>query len=226
MEKSRLRALGTLGLEILALGLIVPCPVLLLPEVFGLAPEIMAALRSLLLLLLLALPDVTGLLAHRPAALRSLRASTSLRLSVAHQRTGSLAPSAQAHRPHLMGRARARIARLGLAGPRMQNDEEIAEIEARLGQLKKGQKKFILFQIIDDVLDYLTDMGGYTGFTEEELKMGADLDAVSSSDKFMRPKEEDAQTKATTDVFVVLLIAVPLIGLGAAAAIFGSTYFP
>ena len=196
-----------------------PCPVLLPPEVFGLAPEIMAALRPLLLLLLLALPDVTGLLAHRPAA-------RSLRLSVAHQRTGSLAPSAQAHRPHLMGRARARIARLGLAGPRMQNDEEIAEIEARLGQLKKGQKKFILFQIIDDVLDYLTDMGGYTGFTEEELKMGADLDAVSSSDKFMRPKEEDAQTKATTDVFVVLLIAVPLIGLGAAAAIFGSTYFP
>ena len=108
----------------------------------------------------------------------------------------------------------------------MQNDEEIAEIEARLGQLKKGQKKFILFQILDDVLDYLTDMGGYTGFTEEELKMGADLDAVSSSDTFMRPKEEDAQTKATTDVFVVLLIAVPLIGLGAAAAIFGSTYFP
>ena len=180
----------------------------------------MAALRPLLLLLLLALPDVTGLLAHRPAALRSLR------LSVAHQRTGSLAPNAQAHRTHLMGRARARIARLGLAGPRMQNDEEIAEIEARLGQLKKGQKKFILFQILDDVLDYLTDMGGYTGFTEEELKMGADLDAVSSSDKFMRPKEEDAQTKATTDVFVVLLIAVPLIGLGAAAAIFGSTYFP
>ena len=191
---------------------------LLPPEVFGLAPEIMAALRPLLLLLLLALPDVTGLLAHRPAALR--------RFSVAHQRTGSLAPNAQGHRTHLTGRARARIARLGLAGPRMQNDEEIAEIEARLGQLKKGQKKFILFQIIDDVLDYLTDMGGYTGFTEEELKMGADLDAVSSSDKFMRPKEEDAQTKATTDVFVVLLIAVPLIGLGAAAAIFGSTYFP
>ena len=42
----------------------------------------------------------------------------------------------------------------------------------------------------------------------------------------MRPKEEDEQTKATTDVFVVLLIAVPLLGLGAAAAIFGSTYFP
>jgi len=70
--------------------------------------------------------------------------------------------------------------------------------------------------------------GGYTGFTEEELKSGrADLDAVSSSDKFMRPSEaRRPQTKATTDAFVVLLIAVPLIGLGAAAAIFGSTYFP
>jgi hypothetical protein len=169
-----------------------------------------------LLLLLLALPDVPGLLlAHPPATQRRPC------LPVA-QRTG---PLADAHRTHLMGRA-PRIARLGLVGPRMQNDEEISEIEARLSQLKKGQKKFILFQIIDDVLDYLTDMGGYTGFTEEELKMGADLDAVSSSDKFMRPKEEDAQTKATTDVFVVLLIAVPLIGLGAAAAIFGSTYFP
>ena len=108
----------------------------------------MPALRSLLLLL--TLRDGTGLLALPPAAQR---------LSVA-QRTGSLAPNAQAHRTHLMGRARARIARLGLAGPRMQNDEEIAEIEARLGQLKKGQKKFILFQILDDVLDYLTDMGG------------------------------------------------------------------
>ena len=110
----------------------------------------MPALRSLLLLL--TLRDVTGLLALPPAAQR--------RLSVA-QRTGSLAPNAQAHRTHLMGRARApAIARPGLAGPRMQNDDEIAEIEARLGQLKKGQKKFILFQILDDVLDYLTDMGG------------------------------------------------------------------
>ena len=177
------------------------------------------ALRSSLLLLL-ALPDATGLLAHRPAAQRRLR------LSAAHQcTTGPLVPNTRAHRPHAR-HARVRIARLGFAGPRMQNDDEIAEIEARLGQLKKRQKKFILFQIIDDVLDYLTDMGGYTGFTEEELKTGADLQAVSSSDKFMRPKEEDEQTKATTDVFVVLLIAVPLIGLGAAAAIFGSTYFP
>ena len=168
------------------------------------------------LLLLLALP---GLLAYRPAAQRRLR------LSAAQQcTTGLHAPNAWAHRTHLR-HARVRT-RLGYAGPRMQNDDEIADIEARLGQLKKRQKKFILFQIIDDVLDYLTDMGGYTGFTEEELKMGADLDAVSSSDQFMRPKEEDAQTKATTDVFVVLLIAVPLIGLGAAAAIFGSTYFP
>ena len=35
-----------------------------------------------------------------------------------------------------------------------------------------AKKRFILFQIIDDVLDYLTNMGGYTGFTEEELKGG------------------------------------------------------
>ena len=153
-------------------------------------------------LLLLAVPCVTSLtlLAHQPA--------TQLR------RPGlpaGLATGPCAHRAHFTGHAR--IPRLGLAGPRMESEGE-------------GKKKFILFQIIDDVLDYLTDMGGYTGFTEEELKMGADLDAVSSSETFMRPKQEDAQTKATTDVFVALLIVVPLIGLGAGAAIFGSTYFP
>ena len=185
------------------------------------APQ-MARLLLRSSLLLLALPNVTGLLAHRPALQRRLCLSAAQQCTTGPQ----LAPNARAPRKTHLRHARVRIARLGLAGPRMQNEDEIAEIEARLGQLKKRQKKFILFQIIDDVLDYLTDMGGYTGFTEEELKTGADLDAVSSSDKFMRPKEEDAQTKATTDVFVVLLIAVPLIGLGAAAAIFGSTYFP
>lgn len=88
-----------------------------------------------------------------------------------------------------------------------------------------AKKKFILFQIIDDVLDYLTNMGGYTGFTEEELKGGVGSTGVDLNQKdmeaFGRQKPEDAATKQTTDVFVVLLIVTPILGLFAGIAIFG-----
>ena len=88
-----------------------------------------------------------------------------------------------------------------------------------------AKKAFILFQIIDDVLDYLTNMGGYTGFTEEELKGGVGSTGVDLNQKdmeaFGRQKPEDAATKQTTDVFVVLLIVTPILGLFAGIAIFG-----
>ena len=87
------------------------------------------------------------------------------------------------------------------------------------------KRAFILFQIIDDVLDYLTNMGGYTGFTEEELKGGVGSTGVDLNQKdmeaFGRQKPEDAATKQTTDVFVVLLIVTPILGLFAGIAIFG-----
>ena len=47
----------------------------------------------------------------------------------------SRALNAQTHRTHLARRVR--ISRPGLVGPRMQNEEEIAELEARLAGLKK-----------------------------------------------------------------------------------------
>ena len=50
---------------------------------------------------------------------------------------GSLALNAQPHRTHLTRRAR--LSRPGLAVPRMQNEEEIAELEARLAGLKKAK---------------------------------------------------------------------------------------
>ena len=72
------------------------------------------------------------------------------------------------------------------------------------------KKKFILFQIIDDVLDYLTNMGGYTGFTEEELKGGegvaADLDN-KDMDTFGQPTT--GLDDNVTSGFVILLILFP-----------------
>ena len=61
--------------------------------------------------------------------------------------------------------------------------------------------------VIDDVLDYLTNMGGYTGFTEEELKGGEDLSSVDM-DAFGKDLETN---DAVTSVFVVVLILVPFI---------------
>eukprot|EP00964_Phaeocystis_antarctica_P155975 scaffold125422_cov57-Phaeocystis_antarctica.AAC.1 len=49
---------------------------------------------------------------------------------------GSLALNARPHRGQL-ARPRVRLSRAGLAGVVMQNEEEIAELEARLAGLKK-----------------------------------------------------------------------------------------
>ena len=75
----------------------------------------------------------------------------------------------------------------------------------------------------------LLSQGGYTGFTEEELKGvqggAADADALErkvSNDSFMRPKEQDEASKQTTDVFVTALIIFPLALLVVGAAVFGA----
>lgn len=91
-----------------------------------------------------------------------------------------------------------------------------------------AEKKFFLFQIIDDILDYLTNMGGYTGFTEEMLKgdsAAADLNKVDMTD-FGRPKAQDDTANRTTDILVILLIVGPLLGLFAAGLKFGTGMFP
>ena len=63
--------------------------------------------------------------------------------------------------------------------------------------------------IVDDVLDYLTNMGGYTGFTEEELK-GDRVANLTNRD--MSEFGVEAETDSTvTTVFVLLLIATPFI---------------
>ena len=61
--------------------------------------------------------------------------------------------------------------------------------------------------IVDGVLDYLTNKGGYTGFTEEQLKSGKSLteDDVANFGKELETDE------TITTVFVLLLIATPFI---------------
>lgn len=98
----------------------------------------------------------------------------------------------------------------------------------RAGKIVLAQKKFFLFQIIDDILDYLTNMGGYTGFTEEMLKSdsaAADLNQVDMTD-FGRPKAQDDTANRTTDILVILLIVGPLLGLFFAGLKFGTGMFP
>ena len=63
--------------------------------------------------------------------------------------------------------------------------------------------------IVDDVLDYLTNMGGYTGFTEEELKGGESLDKKDMTD--FGKQTEGVNDNLTTTLFVILLIAFPSI---------------
>lgn len=61
--------------------------------------------------------------------------------------------------------------------------------------------------IVDDVLDYLTNMGGYVGFTEGQLKGDQPL-TKADSDNFGKVYETDDNV---TTAFVLLLIATPFI---------------
>jgi hypothetical protein len=63
--------------------------------------------------------------------------------------------------------------------------------------------------IVDDVLDYLTNKGGYTGFTEGQLKSGQPLtEADMSMVNFGKQRETD---NTVTTIFVLLLLATPFI---------------
>mmetsp|Transcript_6061 Transcript_6061/g.19973 ORF Transcript_6061/g.19973 Transcript_6061/m.19973 type:complete len:141 (+) Transcript_6061:29-451(+) len=70
-----------------------------------------------------------------------------------------------------------------------------------------------LAEAIDDVLTYLTNMGGYTGFTEADLKGDGSsssvskLDSQTDLDKWGKKKE--VSSEATTTAFVLLLIIFP-----------------
>eukprot|EP00320_Phaeocystis_rex_P014676 CAMPEP_0119075298 /NCGR_PEP_ID=MMETSP1178-20130426/79018_1 /TAXON_ID=33656 /ORGANISM="unid sp, Strain CCMP2000" /LENGTH=185 /DNA_ID=CAMNT_0007057511 /DNA_START=18 /DNA_END=575 /DNA_ORIENTATION=+ len=68
-----------------------------------------------------------------------LKARSALVLVLGLATVGSLELSAQTRRMRLTRRTR--ISRPGFAGPRMQNEEEIAELEARLAELKKAKEE-------------------------------------------------------------------------------------
>ena len=75
--------------------------------------------------------------------------------------------------------------------------------------------------VVDDVLDYLTNMGGYTGFSEDQLKSGLELTNVDTQD-FGKELETD---DTVTTVFVFVLLLVPFI-VGAIAWNLGMLQMP
>ena len=71
--------------------------------------------------------------------------------------------------------------------------------------------------LVDDVLDWLSDKGGYTGFTEEQLRSGEDLREQVDMESFGEGTKVD---NATTDAFVVFLVLLPLIVIFGAVKVF------
>ena len=71
--------------------------------------------------------------------------------------------------------------------------------------------------LVDDVLDWLSDKGGYTGFTEEQLRSGEDLREQVDMDSFGEGTKVD---NATTDAFVIFLVLLPLIVIVGAVKVF------
>ena len=71
--------------------------------------------------------------------------------------------------------------------------------------------------LVDDVLDWLSDKGGYTGFTEEQLRSGEDLRESTDMDSFGEGTKVD---NATTDAFVIFLVLLPLIVIFGAVKVF------
>lgn len=74
-----------------------------------------------------------------------------------------------------------------------------------------GDERAPIVRIVDDVLDYLTNMGGYTGFTEEELKGSAGEAGGRITERKMESfgKAKEGIDETTTTVFVTLLILFP-----------------
>ena len=89
---------------------------------------------------------VLGVAGPRCVCISSPRAGmrSALALVLGLATVGSLALNVQPHRTQLARRVR--LSRPGLAGPRMQNEEEIAELEARLAGLKKAKVRCVRVQ--------------------------------------------------------------------------------
>ena len=63
--------------------------------------------------------------------------------------------------------------------------------------------------VADDILDYLTNMGGYTGFTEQQLKGETSSLNEVDMERWGQPKT-DIDENVTT-AFVVILALFPLV---------------
>ena len=80
-------------------------------------------------------------------------------------------------------------------------------MQQRLATNRHQQQPLMRVPIVDDVLDYLTNMGGYTGFTEGQLKGETPITA-KDMENFGKETETD---DTVTTVFVLVLIATPFI---------------
>uniref|UniRef100_A0A7S4BEP1 Uncharacterized protein n=1 Tax=Chrysotila carterae TaxID=13221 RepID=A0A7S4BEP1_CHRCT len=93
----------------------------------------------------------------------------------------------------------------------------------KLCEPPQEQKPFLL-QALDDILDYLTNMGGYTGFTEEQLKGGESAQSgrrLSETDLEKFGQAKQGLNDSTINAFIATLIIFPLAALLLAAKIFG-----
>ena len=89
-----------------------------------------------------------------------------------------------------------------------------------------AQRKGGILGAVDDVLDYLTDMGGYTGFQEGELKgddMGdGEMKSLDNRDMSSFGETTEGINDNTTSAFVLLLIVFPSILMFIGIQIFGA----
>jgi hypothetical protein len=87
-----------------------------------------------------------------------------------------------------------------------------------------SQRKGGLIGVVDDILDFVSDLGGYNGFTEGELKgEEGDLDVERLAERDMSSfgAPTEGLNDNVTSAFVVLLIIFPLAVLAIGINVFG-----
>jgi hypothetical protein len=85
---------------------------------------------------------------------------------------------------------------------------EVSQARAyRPARSRATSRPVLMRNPIDDVVNYLTNMGGYTGFTEGQLKGETALTDADVEDF----GKQTATNDTVTTVFVLLLLATPLI---------------